>query len=178
MFPFAGTTEVATLLGISAQRVRVLLKENRIMGAYKINGKTWVIPLFDGMPIISGKKRGPKPRWHSRQHCGKKTVHVNRNNLRDNQTNGNTKKKVASIKQGSKNLATGHEVEIHGPCRIVYRREKPHSCGATVWIETFAAVTVYDFEGNVERVNSMWELYEDGIRKSDKQKVEELIRIA
>ncbi|MDJ0515191.1 MAG: hypothetical protein QNJ74_02660 [Trichodesmium sp. MO_231.B1] len=55
---FAGTTEAATLLGISTQRVRVLLKEGRILGAYKINCKTWVMPLFDGMPIISGKKHG------------------------------------------------------------------------------------------------------------------------
>ncbi len=175
---FAGTTEAATLLGISTQRVRVLLKEGRILGAYKINCKTWVMPLFDGMPIISGKKHGPKPSWCSRQHCGKKTVHVNRNNLRDNHKNQKTKKKVASVKQGSKNLATGHEIEIHGPCRIVYRPEKPHSCGATVWIETIAAVTVYDFDGNVKRVNSMWEIFEDGTRKTDKQKVEELIKVA
>ncbi|WP_287280130.1 MULTISPECIES: helix-turn-helix domain-containing protein [unclassified Okeania] len=42
---FVGTTEAASLLSISAQRVRVLLQEGRIQGARKINGRTWVIPL-------------------------------------------------------------------------------------------------------------------------------------
>ena len=175
---FVGTTEAASLLRISAQRVRVLLAQGRIQGAQKVNGRTWVIPLYNGMPIISGRKRGPKPRWHRRQHCGKNTIHINRNNLGANQTNGNTDLDVVSVKRASKNLATGHFMDIHGPCRIVYRPEKPHNCGATVWIETLATVTVYDFEGNIDRVNSMWVWSEDGMKKTDKQKVEQLLRVA
>ncbi|RQH26147.1 DNA-binding protein, partial [Okeania hirsuta] len=71
---FVGTTEAASLLSISAQRVRVLLQEGRIQGARKINGRTWVIPLYKGMPRIAGRSRGPKPRWRSCRHCGKNTT--------------------------------------------------------------------------------------------------------
>ena len=38
----------------------------------------------------------------------------------------------------------GHEVEINGPCRVVYSPDKPLSCGAKVWIETEAGVVVVD----------------------------------
>ncbi|WP_287279328.1 MULTISPECIES: hypothetical protein [unclassified Okeania] len=54
------------------------------------------------------------------------------------------------------NLAVGHEVDIHGPCRIVYRQNKPHHCGATVWIETLAKVTVFDLDGSQFDVDSNW----------------------
>lgn len=36
----------------------------------------------------------------------------------------------------------GSAVAIHGPSRIVYSPDKPLSCGARLWIETEAAVTV------------------------------------
>ena len=32
------------------------------------------------------------------------------------------------------------EVEITGPCKIVYRPDHPLSCGAKVWIETDSEV--------------------------------------
>jgi hypothetical protein len=35
-----------------------------------------------------------------------------------------------------------HEVTVNGPCKIVYSPDKPLSCGARVWIETEAGVTV------------------------------------
>ncbi|WP_353734974.1 helix-turn-helix domain-containing protein [Okeania sp. SIO2C2] len=171
---FVGTTEAASLLSISAQRVRVLLKEGRIQGARKINGRTWVIPLYKGMPRISGRKRGPKPRWHSRKHCGKNTIHFNRPNIGINQREENTNLDVVSAKRGSKNLATGHEIEIHGPCRIVYRPEKPHTCGATVWIETLATATVFDFDGSVYRVDSRWMWEEEEMWEINKINIDEL----
>ena len=62
---------------------------------------------------------------------------------------------VLTAQRGSEILSKGHEVEIHGPCRIVYRPDLPHSCGATVWIETLATVTVFNLDGMVERVQQM-----------------------
>ncbi|NET52523.1 MAG: helix-turn-helix domain-containing protein, partial [Merismopedia sp. SIO2A8] len=59
---FVGTAQAAELLGISTTRVRQLLKQGRIQGAYKV-GRFWVIPLFDGMPVITKGSRGPKARW-------------------------------------------------------------------------------------------------------------------
>jgi len=35
-----------------------------------------------------------------------------------------------------------YEVEINGPCKIVYRPDAPLSCGARVWIETQAEVAI------------------------------------
>ncbi|MDY7008084.1 MAG: helix-turn-helix domain-containing protein [Cyanobacteriota bacterium] len=175
---FVGTTEAASLLNISAQRVRVLLKEGRIQGSRKINGRTWVIPLYKGMPRIAGRSRGPKPRWRSCRHCGKNTIHFNRPNIGINKNNQNTELHVVSAKRGSENLAKGHEIDIHGPCRIVYRPEKPHSCGATVWIETLATATVYHFDGKVKRVDSrwIWEWEEEEIWEINKIDIDESLK--
>ena len=79
-----------------------------------------VIPLHEGMPRIHSRRKGPKPRWSSHQRCGKNTVHFNRNHIGINTTKKNTDLTILSVKEGSSNLATGHEAEIHGPCRIVY----------------------------------------------------------
>ncbi len=153
---FVGTIEVASLLNISPQRVRLLIKEGRIQGARKINGRTWVIPLYKGMPRVSRRKRGPNPRWDSCTHCGKNTIHFNRNNIAVNKKEKKTDLHVLSAKRGTKTLAKGHEIEIHGPCKIVYRPDKPHSCGATVWIETLATATMFNFDGRVQQVDSRW----------------------
>ncbi|MGD1698772.1 DNA-binding protein [Dapis sp. BLCC M229] len=173
---FVGTTEAASLLSISTQRIRVLLKEGRIQGARKINSRTWVIPLYKGTIKIAGRSRGPEPRWSSRRHCGKNTIHFNRNNIGINKNNKNTDLDVISVKRSSKTLAKGHEIEIHGPCRIVYKPEKPHSCGATVWIETLATATVFNFDGTVERVDSTWIWEEDEMWKINKKNIDELIK--
>jgi hypothetical protein len=57
-----GTTEAAKILKISTARLRVLLMADRVEGAYK-TGKMWLMPLFNGKPIIKRGTRGPKPRW-------------------------------------------------------------------------------------------------------------------
>jgi excisionase family DNA binding protein len=44
-----GTTEAATLLGVSARRVRVLCDQGRIPGA-KLVGKTWTLP---NSPVVN-----------------------------------------------------------------------------------------------------------------------------
>ena len=58
---FIGTTEAGTLLGVSSARVRTLLIQGRIQGAYKISN-VWIIPLVNGMPVISPGRAGPRPR--------------------------------------------------------------------------------------------------------------------
>jgi|GEM_PF-3136534 len=52
-----GTTEAAFLLNISAVRLRQLLQQGRVIGAYK-QGRRWVIPLTKGMPKIKPGSRG------------------------------------------------------------------------------------------------------------------------
>jgi hypothetical protein len=39
-----------------------------------------------------------------------------------------------------------HQIEIRGPSTVVYRPDKPMSCGAKVWIETTAEVLVLPLE--------------------------------
>ena len=57
-----GTTEAAKILKISTARLRVLMIEGRVQGAYK-TGRMWLIPLFKGKPIIKRGTRGPAPSW-------------------------------------------------------------------------------------------------------------------
>ncbi|WP_424095382.1 helix-turn-helix domain-containing protein [Moorena producens] len=60
------TAQAADLLGVSPTRVRYLLSKGRVKGAYKV-GRTWVIPLFDGMPVVTPGTRGPKRNWSKRR---------------------------------------------------------------------------------------------------------------
>ncbi|NER26368.1 MAG: helix-turn-helix domain-containing protein [Symploca sp. SIO1C4] len=133
-----GTAEAAELLGISTARVRLLLKQGRIEGAYKI-GRFWVIPLFDGMPVISKGLRGPKAKW-CRRRPALTLIHVNQHAIRQNKKREDHLP-VISIKKGNSNIY-GHEVKINGPCRIVYQPNLPKPCGARVWIETLSNVEV------------------------------------
>ena len=141
---FLSAIEAAQLLSISAQRMRHLLKQNRVQGARKIH-RVWVVPTFEGgLPRISCGKRGPKPTWKKkvRRPAAVNMIHVNRLNLAENRKNNNTDKTVLSVKRSGNNLATGYTAQINGPCWFVYSPEKPLSCGATVWVETLAEVTV------------------------------------
>lgn len=70
-----------------------------------------------------------------------KRIHINSNRIKSNAKNG-TNDPVVTVRQGQKIIAYGHEVVIHGPSTVVYRPEKPLSCGAKVWIETEAEVEV------------------------------------
>jgi hypothetical protein len=63
-----------------------------------------------------------------------KRIHVNQHNIKHNAKTG-ANKPVFTVKTYKDNTY-GHEVEINGPCKIVYRPDKPLSCGAKVWIET------------------------------------------
>ncbi len=137
------TTETAIRLGISNARVRQLLAQGRIRGAYKI-GKYWMIPLFDGKPSIQKGTRGPKPRWTSARTLAKTKIYINRAKLAENR-NRETFHPVISVNLCERNLY-GHEVAIDGPCRIVYQPEKENN--PRIWIETFSQVQVIDFQAD------------------------------
>jgi hypothetical protein len=70
----------------------------------------------------------------------KTIIHVNQHKIRSNQQTGSIEP-VITVKTYKDNRY-GHEVEVLGPARIVYRPDKPLSCGAKVWIETEAEVLV------------------------------------
>ena len=64
----------------------------------------------------------------------KKIVHINQHVIKKNAKTGE-RKPVITVKTYKSN-DYAHEVSIDGPCKIIYRPDKPLSCGAKVWIET------------------------------------------
>ena len=160
-----GTTEAAKILNISTARLRVLLMAGRVEGAYK-TGKMWLMPLFNGKPIIKRGKRGPAPRWRNPRTPAKTIIHVNSHRIRQNHKQQQNQpvitvkkrcnphqdthsfsevppltSKIGSPTKGNLNLY-GHEVEILGGCRVVYRPDCPRDCGAQVWIESLYEVAL------------------------------------
>ena len=61
-------------------------------------------------------------------------LHVNQHVIKKNKKEG-TREPVITVKSGKSNIYA-HEVQVLGPCKVVYRPDNPLSCGATVWIET------------------------------------------
>ena len=68
----------------------------------------------------------------------KRRIHVNQHKIRRNQKTGE-REPVLTVKTYKSNDYC-HEVDIGGPCRVVYSPDKPLSCGARVWIETDSEV--------------------------------------
>jgi hypothetical protein len=130
-----GTTEAASLLGISTRRLVALLNEKRVYGAYKI-GRIWVIPLVNGLPKItkSASSRGPKPKWEQVKPPAQTVIHINRHFLGQKDKDGNYLP-VITVKKGGENTYC-HRVHIPGPCEVVYNFEKG-KYEAKAWIETF-----------------------------------------
>jgi hypothetical protein len=138
-----GTTAAGNLLGVSSARVRTLLLQGRIQGAYKIS-KVWVIPLVNGMPVVSPGRAGPRPRWHKPPPRPITFIHINKNSIAQNHhQKPEDRVPVISVKKGSSNIYAW-DVEIQGGCRIVYRHDSPKHCGARVWIETYSEVKLID----------------------------------
>ena len=133
-----GTSEAAKISNISSNRLRVLLVEGRVEGAYK-TGKLWLIPLFNGRPIIERGKRGPAPRWRNPRKPAKTVIHVNTQKIKQNQKQ-EEKEPVITVKRGNTNVY-GYQVEIPGGCRVVYNPNRSIS-GARVWIESLYEVQV------------------------------------
>jgi len=77
----------------------------------------------------------------------KTKIHVNQHNVRYNKKNPDGELRPPLTVKDYKRNRKGFEAEIrdakgHPVAWIVSRPEKPLSCGATVWIETFLEVTV------------------------------------
>jgi hypothetical protein len=70
----------------------------------------------------------------------KTIVHVNQHVIKANRKTGATDP-VLTVKTYKTNTYA-HEVDINGPCKVVYSPDKPLSCGAHVWIETQSEVIV------------------------------------
>jgi hypothetical protein len=79
--------------------------------------------------------------WKTKK-MSKKYIHINQHIIKSNAKSGD-REPVITVKTYKTNNY-GHEVEINGPCRVVYSPDKPLSCGAKVWIETEAGVVVVD----------------------------------
>lgn len=72
----------------------------------------------------------------------KTIVHVNQAVIKTN-IRKDLREPVLTVKQG-KNNTYAMEVDILGPCRVIYSPDKPLSCGARVWIETESEVIPVD----------------------------------
>ena len=70
----------------------------------------------------------------------KTRIHVNQHIIKRNRRKGSDEP-VLTVKTYKSNTYA-REVRIDGPSEVVYRPEKPLSCGAHVWIETEADVAI------------------------------------
>ncbi|WP_192901183.1 MULTISPECIES: DNA-binding protein [Okeania] len=131
-----GTTEAAFLLNISTARLRVLLKEGRVIGARKVK-RFWMIPVNGrGMPEITPGRRGPEGTWNKNQRTGNTFIHVLRKTIDYNRDNKTSHPAVAVKVGGKKDYC--HALKIDGPCQIVYQPHQPNDSqagGARLWIE-------------------------------------------
>ena len=74
----------------------------------------------------------------------KKRIHINQHVIRANKKNG-TNDPAITVKTSKQNIYA-HRVEIDGPSFVVYSPDKPLSCGARVWVETDASVTLHGLD--------------------------------
>ena len=131
---YVHTTKAASLLEISTRRLRQLLQQKRVEGAYK-SGKFWLIPLHNGMPIIVKAKRGQAGTWKTGKKTAKTIVHINSNIIKQNIKKSPEARKPAIAVRDRNKKHYVHQLEIPLPCRVVYSPDKPLPCGARVWIE-------------------------------------------
>jgi hypothetical protein len=68
----------------------------------------------------------------------KTIIHVNQHVIKNNRKH-NKADPVLTCKTYKSN-EYAHEAIIEGPCKVIYRPDKPLSCGAHVWIETESEV--------------------------------------
>ena len=72
----------------------------------------------------------------------KTRIHVNQHVIRRNGKTGERQPPLTVKTYKGNQRAV--EVEITGPCRVVYRPDAPLPCGAKVWIETDSEVIGHD----------------------------------
>jgi hypothetical protein len=70
----------------------------------------------------------------------KTRIHVNQHNIRANSKDGGSRP-VLTVKTYNQNTKC-NAITWNGESTLVYSPDKPLSCGAKVWIETEAMVTV------------------------------------
>lgn len=70
----------------------------------------------------------------------KTIIHVNQHVIKRNRKTGERNPPLTVKTYKSNQYA--YEVEIKGPCKIVYGPDKPLSCGAHVWLTTESEVIV------------------------------------
>lgn len=68
-----------------------------------------------------------------------KRIHVNQPNIQANHKDGGSRP-VFSI-QTSNGVLHANEIKIHNGSKLVWREEKPLSCGARAWIETKGVIS-------------------------------------
>lgn len=68
-------------------------------------------------------------------------IHINRNVIQSNAKHG-TSTPVCRVEDEKGRVRYCMEVQINGPSRMVYRPESPRPCGAKLWIETDAPLTL------------------------------------
>lgn len=86
----------------------------------------------------------------------KTIIHVNQHVIKSNRKN-NKNDPVLTVKT-YKSTQYAHEVIIKGDSKVVYRPNKPLSCGAHVWIETNADVELVNH-------NSLYNQFKKGSKK-------------
>jgi hypothetical protein len=146
---YQSVTELAEKLGVSTSRIRFLINKGRIKGAFKV-GNIWVIPVVDGKPQATRGSRGPELTWSKCRPDFISRIHVNQHEIHKNNEKG-TREPVISVKNYKGNNY-GHEVIIHGCCRVIYQPDKPLDCGAKVWIETHSQVEYINRNQNSQKV--------------------------
>ena len=72
----------------------------------------------------------------------KAIIHVNRQHIAMNAKDGRNRP-VYTIKRGGE-TRYAREVEILGPCRMVYDQERQLSCGARAWVTTDSEINLID----------------------------------
>ncbi len=70
-----------------------------------------------------------------------KRIHVNRHHIAANKKGAN--KPPFTVKTSKANHK-GFKVRIEGPSTLIYRPERPLSCGAVAWVETRSSVFIDD----------------------------------
>jgi hypothetical protein len=73
-------------------------------------------------------------------------IHINQHIIKRNQKTTPDKREPPVTVKTYKDNRKAFEVEVLGASKIIYRPDKPLSCGATVWVETKAPVII-DQEG-------------------------------
>ncbi|MCJ8280951.1 MAG: hypothetical protein MJK14_13985 [Rivularia sp. ALOHA_DT_140] len=117
------------------------MAQKRVFGAFKA-GRSWVIPVIEGLPKIKTASRGPKSTWKKVRTPAKNVIHINRHVI-GKKVDGEYIPPI-SVKSTNQNTYC-LQVEIPGPCTLVYQPDSPlPGCSATAWIESFFQPIVKD----------------------------------